>query len=256
MMAAALIAAAPAAADSPDSAFDWYGLGGCTVPVIGMPTDFDRVAPFIPDTEEEKVITVGAGDARQAGLLFVFIGCPDNLLDTSTASISREGVTQVLVGVLYQSGRAEDLDKAQFYLLSSAIDWHRFVHAERDLGLPSDYVPDMGLDVVRDPVTGLGAFAANVSGGAAPLAATGQILAPNPARDMAQDAVHFYKSSLGLVRVHHDESWAGGNEALGTITAPAGSPVAGWMGATSAEAVGLYVWIHDTLHVHRYTIVE
>lgn len=253
---ATALPAASAQATPPGPAFDWYGLGGCTVPVVGLPTDFDNVAPFIPDGEEGKVITAGAGDARTAGLLFVFIGCPDNLLDTSAGGVSRSGVTQVMVGVLYESGRQADLDKAQFYLLSSAIDWHRFVLAEQDLGLPSDYVPGMGLSVSRDPVTGLGAFSASVPEGSAPLSATGQILAPNPQRDMAQDAVHFYRSSLGLVRVHHDESWAGGNEAVATIRAPEGSPVTTWMGAPSASAVGLYVWINDTLHVHRYTVLD
>lgn len=238
----------------PDPEFDWYGLGGCTVPVIGMPTDFANLAPYIPAEDHARVIRTGAGD--QAGLIFVLIRCPENRLDAERGGFQRDDVTQVMTGVLYQAARPEDLDKAQFYLLASAINWQPFVLSEQRLGLPSDFVAHTTLNVVRDPITGLGTFEASVPGGRAPLAVSGQILAPNPVRDAPQDAVHFFRGPLGLVRVHHDESWALGNEAVGTVVAAPGTLVATWMGATARDAVGVYVWIHDELHVHRYTILE
>lgn len=253
---AAGVGATPVAAAPPEPAFDWYGLGGCTVPVVGMPTDFANVAPFIPDDQESRVINVGADGSRQAGLIFVFIGCPDNRIEKSTGNVPHGPVVQVMTGVLYQSGRQEDADKAQFYLLSSAIDWQPFVLAENGIGVPGQFVPATDLNVVRDPASGLGSFEATVPGGSTPFTAVGQILAPNPNREFPQDAVHFFKGPQGLVRVHHDESWAAGNEAVGTIVAPAGSPVAIWMGATAREAVGVYVWINDVLHIHRYRVVE
>lgn len=245
---------ARAQATPPDPEFDWYGLGGCMVPVIGMPTDFANVAPYIPAEDHAKVIRTGAGD--QVGLIFVLIRCPENRLDAVRGNYQRADVTQIMVGVLYQAGRPEDADKAQFYLLSSAIDWQPFVLLEARLGLPSDFVAHATVDVVRDPITGFGSFEASVPGGRAPFAVSGRILAPNPVRDAPQDAVHFFRGPLGLVRVHHDESWALGNEAVGTVIAPPGTLVASWMGAAARDAVGVYVWIHDELHVHRYTLVE
>jgi hypothetical protein len=246
-------ASAQAQTDASGGEFDWQGLGGCTVPVVGMPVDFDNVERFIPESEHAKVITIGAGGQRLAGLIFVTIRCPHNHLLPSGEQ--RNDVSQAMVGVLYQSLGVHDLDKAQFYLLSSATNWHSFTQAERGLGLPSDNVPDAILDVTRDPVTGLGTWRADVPGGRAPFAATGEILAPDPIRELPQDAVHYFTGPQGRVRVHHDESWAPGNEAVGTITAPAGSLVARWMGSTVAQAEGLYVWIHDHLHVHRYRFV-
>lgn len=255
MVAGVLFAATVAGATPPDPEFDWHGLGGCLVPVVGMPTDFANVAPYIPPGEHAKVIRTGpAGD--QAGLLFVFIRCPENKLDTARGMSEASDVIQVMVGVLYQSARPEDLDKAQFYLLASAINWTPFVTAEKRLGFPSEHVKKLQLDVVRDETTGLGTFTVSVPQGRAALSVAGQILAPNPNRDHPQDAVHFLRGPHGLVRVHHDESWALGNEAIGTITAPAGSPIATWMGATAREAIGVYVWIHDHLHVHKYRIVD
>lgn len=233
--------------------FDWRGTGGCTVPVVGVPVPFENVEPFIPESERERVITLGADGQRLAGLVFVAIRCPENELLPSGGR--REDVVQTMVGVLYESLRLDDLDKAQFYLLASATNWQAFTSAERSLGLPSDFVSQAQLDVTRHPVTGLGPWSATVPGGRAPFSASGQILAPNPLREFPQDAAHYFLGSSGKVRVHHDESWALANEAVATITAPPGSLVARWMGSTSAQAEGLYVWIHDHLHVHTYRIV-
>jgi hypothetical protein len=230
--------------------FDWGGYGGCTVPVVGVPVPFENVEPFIPASERDRVVTIGADGRRLAGLLFVVIRCPRNELLPS--GDTRDDVIQTMVGVLYQSLRLDDLDKAQFYLLASATDWGAFTSAERSLGLPSDFVPGAEVEVARHPVTGLGPWRAEVPGGRAPFSASGEIFAPNPVRNLPQDAVHYFNGSQGRIRVHHDESWAGANEAVATVTAPAGGLVARWLGSTSARAEGVYVWIHDHLHTHRY----
>lgn len=247
LMAAA--GTAPARAESPS--FDWYGLGGCTVPVVGMPIDFANVQADIPPDQRPKVLASGAG---QAGLLFVFIKCPQNSLVGHGPNATRADVTQVLIGVLYQAATAEDADKPQFYLLASLTDWQAFVAAERGIGIPSELV-DLDMSVVRDPATALGTFDVDVPWQGSPFVVDGQITAANQMRDFPQDAVHFFQGSKGFVRVHHDEEWALGNLATATITATGpDSRLARWMGAPSREAIGLYVWISDEQHVHRYTV--
>jgi hypothetical protein len=253
-VAASAALAAPARAGSAAS-FDWYGLGGCTVPVVGMPIDFRNVAPIIPADHHSRVFTLGTGEQRQAMLIFLFSRCPTSSLQTESATVSSRDVVQVMVGVLYGAGTARDADKAQFYLLSSAVDWGLFVLAEKRIGLPTYLVPDLRMRISRDPLTGLGSFVASVPAGAATLTAAGRLLAPNPVREFPLDAAHFFQGPLGLVRVHHDESWAAGNEATGTISAPAGSSVAGWMGATARDVIGLYYWDDVKKHVHRYALV-
>lgn len=253
--AVACAMASAAQADPPGPEFDWHGTGGCEVPVIGMPTAWSNVEPYVPESQRSKVIVAGTGDQAQAGLIFVFIHCPHSLLDTDGPDLTRDDVVEVLTGVLYDSLGLDDVNHAQFYLLSSAINWQPFVNAEQGLGSPTDYVPAASLTVDRDPVSGLGTFDADVPGGRAAMTVAGKILAPNPLRNLPQDATHFFVGPYGLVRVLHDESWALGNEALGTITAAPGSLAAQLMGATSRDAEGLYVWINDDLHVHRYRIV-
>ena len=252
-LSALVLLAAPGSASAAQEEFDWGGYGGCTVPVVGLPVPFENVEPFVPESERGKIVVIGADGKRLAGPLFVAIRCPINQL--APMGETRADVVQTLVGVLYESLGLDDLDKAQFYLLASATNWSSFTNAERGLGLPSDFVPQAAVDVARSPVTGLGPWTAHVPGGRAPFSASGQIFAPNPVRNLPQDAVHYFAGPYGRVRVHHDESWAGGNEAVATITAPPGSLVARWMGSTSAQAEGLYVWIHDHLHVHRYRFV-
>jgi hypothetical protein len=242
-------------ADPTGPEFDWHGTGGCQVPVVGMPTHWRNVEPYVPESQRSKVIVAGNGDTAQATLIFVFIRCPHSLLDTDSPDVRRDNVVQVLTGVLYDSRGLDDVNHAQFYLLASAINWRPFVDAELGLGSPTDYVPGVSLVVNRDGLSGLGTFGASVPRGRAPLTASGTILAPNPFRELPQDATHFFEGPYGLIHVAHHESWAPGNDATATITAQPGSFVASLMGATSRDAEGLYVWIHDELHVHQYRIV-
>lgn len=253
LLAGAMLAGA-AQADPPGPEFDWHGTGGCEVPVVGMPTDWRNVEPYIPPAHRSKVVLAGSGDSAQAALLFVFIRCPHSLLDTDLPDLTRDGVVQVLTGVLYNPLGLDDVRNANFYLLSSAINWYPFAAAEGALGSPTDHQPEAALTVARDELSGLGGFEADVPGGRAPFHASGRILAPNPVRDFPQDAKHFFEGPYGGVEVLHDESWAPGNVATATISAEPGSFVARVMGAASREAEGLYVWIHDAQHVHEYRI--
>ena len=256
LIAVASAGSAPAASAGTKADFDWFGLGGCTLPVVGMPVDFHNVAPDIPPEHHARLITLGSGEHRQALLIFVLGRCPTNSLEMQWAApASRQNVIQVMVGVLYEAGTSEDAGKAQFYLLTSAINWESFVAAEGRIGLPAYFEPNLGLSVDRDPLTGAGTFVAKVPKGAATLTASGQLVAPNPIREFDLDAAHFFQGPHGLVRVHHDESWAVGNAGQATIRTPSGSRVARWMGATEGNASGFYYWDHETRHVHRYRLI-
>jgi hypothetical protein len=184
VLSALMAVAAPGPAAAADGEFDWGGYGGCTVPVVGLPVPFENVEPFIPESERGKIVVIGADGKRLAGLLFVAIHCPVNEL--TPMGETRADVVQTLVGVLYESLGLDDLNKAQFYLLASATNWSSFTNAERGLGLPSDFVPQAAVDVARSPVTGLGPWRADVPGGRAPFAASGEIFAPNPVRNVGR----------------------------------------------------------------------
>jgi hypothetical protein len=219
-----------------------------------IPTPFDNIKQQIPESHWDKVIQPAPGLAL---LLF-------NLkkADQTTVIPMPEGGTtysqpqaiELAIGVLYFSGNPDD-GELQFYTLQRITNFSKLSSSQKEMGLPSALVKEIGFNIVFNPLTQTGVASISVPWDVSPFQADIQFSTASEV-EISGQAGEFHQGIHGLVRVTHSGSFSM-NSASGTVTAAPGSLISQWMGAPTRDGAGdLYLDFNPLNHVLVAEIVE